>query len=325
MKQAPLMGIALAVYKPELSAFREQLMSIQDQTRTSWVCMLTLDSPLAELRAASALAPFFEDPRFVWHENPSRLGFRRNFERAIGLVAESGARWVACSDQDDVWYPHKLDSLVRAIEAAPPLSLVHADMDLLVDGVRAARSGWETENRAVDRVDPMSLLVRNVVTGASMLMDVELAKRFPRVPDGAVFHDHWYALVASFFGGVHAVHERLHAYRQHTANVVGVRPYRGFFDGKGIRELLESEDEAVKNYRARRALAQAVRDAGLPLSALSRLAFERRRDGGLALLALGMLELSHPSVARECFALAAGKALWLGRTFRFSHGQEGRG
>jgi len=310
---APLVGIALAVYRPVVGDFREQLASIRDQSHPSWLCFLTLDSPLAELRAEPSLAPFFEDARFVWHENPQRLGFKDNFARAIGLAVEAGARYVACSDQDDVWYPHKLATLVRAIESTPPLSVVHADMDVLVDGVKQERSAWQLENRSIDRVDPTSLLVRNVVTGASMLMDAELARRFPSVPDDAVFHDHWYGLLASFHGGVHAVHERLHAYRQHGGNVVGVRPYRGFFDGKGVQELLDSQDEAVRNFRARRALASAVRDAGLSLSRFQRLAFTRRRDAGLALFGLGVTSLADPSVARECFALAAGKALMLAR------------
>lgn len=309
----PLVGIALAAYCPEPGTFREQLESIRTQTLTSWVCAVSFDSPLARLREVPELAPYFADPRFVFAENPVRLGHLGNFERAIARVAEAGVRHIACADQDDVWYPNKLEALVAAIERAPARSLVHSDMDVLVDGVALGPSVWELERRAVDRVDPASLLVRNVVTGASMLMDAALARDFPRIPAEALFHDHWYALVASCFGGVHAVHQRLHAYRQHADNVVGVRPWRGLFDGRTLEQLLASEDEAVRNFCARLALAQAALREGLPLPRRARTLFLGRRDGGLSLLALGVLEARRPSLARECVALAAGKALWLRR------------
>jgi hypothetical protein len=321
---SPLVGIALAVYRPDPAAFREQLASIRDQTYPSWRCVLTADSPLAPLRAEPALAPFFEDARFSWHENPERLGVEKNFARAIGLCVEAGAVYVACSDQDDVWYPHKLATLVRAIASKPPLSLVHADMDVLVDGEKLARSAWELEGRTVDRADPTSLLVRNVATGAAMLMDAELARRYPRVPEGALFHDHWYAFVASLHGGVHPVRERLHAYRQHAGNVIGVRAYRGLLDGMGVREMLAHRDDAVRNYRARRAIALAAQEAGHRLSRVAELAFTRGLDGGLVLFGMGAASLGDRTLARECFALGAGKALAFGVGEARAGGRTGR-
>ena len=51
------------------------------------------------------------DPRFVVSRSPRRLGFYRNFERALAL-APAGARHVALADQDDVWHPDKLAVLL---------------------------------------------------------------------------------------------------------------------------------------------------------------------------------------------------------------------
>lgn len=304
---SPTVGIALAVYRPDPRYFAAQLASIQAQTLTDWVTVLTCDSPLGELRAEPLLAPFFDDPRFEWHENAVRLGVKGNFARALELARARGAKWLAFSDQDDVWYPHKLERLVGALEGKPPLAVSHADMDVLVDGATLERSAWQLEARDVSHVTPAALFVRNVVTGASMLMDAGLAARYPEVPDDAPFHDYWYAVAASHHGGVYPVHERLHAYRQHGGNVVGVRPYKGFLDGKRLDELVI--DEALVYYRGTRAFVLAAARAGMPVSELDLLSFTRRRDAGVSLVVRGVAALRDPNAASGFLALAIGKVL----------------
>lgn len=302
----PRVGIGLAVYRPAIAAFREQLASIRAQTHSNWVCVLTLDSPLSEL--APHVQEFIDDPRFVWVENPTRLGHRGNFARALQLARE-GATFLACADQDDVWYPEKLEELVKALVAKPPLSLVHADMDILHDGALLTQSAWQSERRQVVGTTSSRLLVRNVATGAAMLMDAELAARYPSVPDEIEFHDHWYALVASFHGGVFPLHKRLHAYRQHTDNVVGVRPYRGFLMGETLSTLWDRRLDARTYYRITRDLARRARDMGLPLTPAQELVFIQRRDVGLGLLGHAMISLMDPPHAAACIALSIGKVM----------------
>lgn len=304
---APKVGIALAVYRPAVGAFREQLASIRAQSYAHWSCVLTLDSPLAEL--AEHVPDFLADPRFRWVENETRLGFKGNFAHAARLAVEGGAELVAFADQDDVWYPDKLAELVKEIGRRPPLSVVHADMDILRGETVLPESAWQAERRDVDRATPSRLLVRNVVTGASMLMDAELLARYPTVPEEIRFHDHWYALVASFHGGVYPVHKRLHAYRQHQANVVGVNPYRGFFMGETLGRLWTRRREALDYFRETRGVARRAAAIGLPLTRAQELAFIRRRDAGLGLLGLAALSLPDPPHAAACLALSAGKLL----------------
>lgn len=308
MTELPTVGIALAVYKPDVTTFAEQLDSIRTQSYSNWFCVLTSDSPLDALRDEPLLRAFFEDPRFRFVENETRLGAGPNFTKALQLSLENGAQYLACSDQDDVWYPNKLEVLVDALRTKPPLSLVHADMDVLLDGKKAARSAWEQERRNVDRRDPTARFVRNVVTGASMMFDAELARRFPELPGPKVLHDHFYAIIASHHGGVYPVRQRLHAYRQHRDNVIGVRPYRGITDGMSLHELLAKRGEAIENFDARVQIARHLEDRGLTLTRFQRLAL-LGPDGGLSLLGLALVSLSDPALARECLPLAGGKLL----------------
>ena len=56
-----------------------------------------------------------DDPRFEvigWDDN---LGFYLNFERLL-LAVPDDAAWVALSDQDDRWYPDKLERLVPLLD-----------------------------------------------------------------------------------------------------------------------------------------------------------------------------------------------------------------
>jgi hypothetical protein len=299
----------MAVYRPELTAFREQLASIRDQTYTNWFCVLTADSPLSEITSAREITEFVSDPRFHWYENEKRLGFKGNFAHAIARAANEGASAIACSDQDDIWYSNKLELLVHALVGKPRLSLVHGDMDVLRDGEKLLRSAWDIERRGIGNTSPSSLFLRNTVTGAAMLMDAELARLYPEVPNEIEYHDHFYALMASFHGGIYPVNERVHAYRQHTGNVLGVMPYRGFLDGHSVSAMFERRREALEYWQNTRRLVKRVQALGLPLTRFQELAFIRSSDLGLLLFGYGIASLADPEAARSCFALGLGKLM----------------
>ena len=309
--QIKRVAIALAAYEPNVKFFAEQLKSIQDQSFTGWICVLTLDSPLASLRSEAALAHYFADSRFVWIENPMRLGHKRNFEKAIQLCLERGVDAIGCSDQDDVWYSEKLAKSVAALEKAGPLSLVHCDMHIMKEREIESQTAWQIEKRGVHNTYPEHLFVRNVVAGCSMLIDAELVRRFPRIPEAADYHDHWYALVASFYGGVHPIRQPLFAYRQHEVNVVGMTPYRGLFwmpktSAGGVLEKVQ------RCWSRSHELALAAKEEGLPLTSKQIRAFVFRKDLGASLFFLGLKSIgSDQALARACFARAAGKPLSL--------------
>jgi hypothetical protein len=306
-------GVALASYKPDLKLFAIQLRSILAQTHTNWVCVITSDTPLAPVLADSDLVMILADPRFVVRENSARLGHKKNFEAAVKLLIEKNPDAVAFSDQDDLWYPWKLERLLEDYRKLPPFSLVQSDMDLIYDGsdVPTGQSGWEVERRGVDQSAVPDLLVRNVVAGCALLMDAELARLYPIIPDEFDYHDHWYAALAATLGKIVSIPDRLYAYRQHSVNVVGITAYPGFFalDKKyGVRGFFEKLYSTQARSRARaEALGKAV-----GLSAFSRITFLSRFDLGLGYLletVRGLLAKDLP-LARASLARALGKALF---------------
>ena len=93
---APLVAIALATYNPPAELLRAQLDSIRAQTHGNWVCVISDDCSDPE-HFAELEEQVNGDPRFVVSRSPRRLGFYRNFERALALAPED-ADFVAMSD-----------------------------------------------------------------------------------------------------------------------------------------------------------------------------------------------------------------------------------
>ena len=111
---APAVAICMATFEPPAGAAR-RASSTRSAPRPieDWICVISDDCSSPE-RFAELERLVAGDPRFVVSRSPRRLGFYRNFERALAL-APAGARHVALADQDDVWHPDKLAVLLGAL------------------------------------------------------------------------------------------------------------------------------------------------------------------------------------------------------------------
>ena len=212
-----LVAIAMATYEPPGDLLEAQLASIRAQTHPDWICCISDDGSSAESFEALRRA-VGDDPRFVVSRSPRRLGFLRNFERALTMVPPA-ARYVALADQDDRWYPEKLTTLLAAIGDA---QLVYSDARIVArDGTLVADTYWAA--RANNHADLLSLLVANSVTGAASLFRADLlADALPFPPaQFAHYHDHWLALVALALGEIAYVDRPLYDYVQHGEASLG--------------------------------------------------------------------------------------------------------
>jgi len=278
-------GIALAAYQPNPIWLAEQLSSIAAQTHTEWICVITLDSPLGEIRSSSDLAPFMHDARFVWVENQERLGLRSNFQQATQLLLERDVDLIAFSDQDDVWLPEKLAESVAAIRASGPLSMVYCDAYLLVDGVIRPERLHEYTIKARGNMSIAERIIQPQVSGFCAVFDAALARRHPAIPAESPDHDHWYSLVAAAYGGVHRINKPLALYRQHAENTIGITSVR-VAQGWGSTEQLKRYTSLRENARLRAGIARRV---GLDLPLPFGLAALFQHTAGWLLILLGMM------------------------------------
>ncbi|WP_158862758.1 glycosyltransferase [Leifsonia sp. AG29] len=158
-------------------------------------------------------------------ENRPALGVTANFEQ--GLRA-SGGQVIALSDQDDVWHPGKLQTMVGELERSGAL-LAWSDARLVDgDGAPLGRTLFQdlevssAEIESVRSGDAFpALLRRNLATGATVVLDRSLLDVALPIPAEWV-HDEWLAVVAAAVGRVSVVTEPTIDYRLHGGNQIGV-------------------------------------------------------------------------------------------------------
>ena len=210
----------MTTFDPPPDRLARQLDSIRAQTWPSWVCVISDDhsSPAgyAELERQTA-----GDPRFLVSRSPERLGFLRNFERAIRLAPES-AGLISLADQDDRWDDDKLEVLARALLANPGSSLAYSDVRI-ADSSGAILSDTYWFERRNSFASMASMMIANNVTGAASMFRRELlGPALPFPPGGTgqeLYHDHWLALCALASGPLTYVDRPTHDYTRHEASV----------------------------------------------------------------------------------------------------------
>jgi hypothetical protein len=250
-----LIAICMATFEPDRALFRTQVESLRGQTDDRWVCVVSDDAsgPEHVERIQEVLG---DDPRFLLSRSPQRLGFYRNFERALAL-APVEADLLALCDQDDRWHPEKLAVLRAALGGA---GLVYSDQRLVdADGRVLRDTLWR--GRRNNHRDLTSMLVANTITGAAVLMRraiAELALPFPDTP-GLPFHDAWLAVVALAAGDVAYVDRPLYDYVQHRGAVFGSVTH-----GERPRRRFSPRGSYFRGYLPRAVLAQVLlaRDGG---------------------------------------------------------------
>jgi hypothetical protein len=248
---------------------REQLDSIAGQTRLPDELVVcddgSADDTLAILEGFAAAARF---PVRI-HVNPTQLGTPKNFERAIGLAS---GEVIALADQDDVWYPHKLERLEQGFARSERIGLVFSDADVVDERLRPAGYPLSQALRAFDRRRRLiargrlfEALVRdNLVTGCTAAFRSDYKDLVVPVP-AACAHDSWAALVIAAVAEVARIDAPLLAYRQHAGNQSGLMRFRG----EHLAEPPRRKPPAAK-------LAQIERQAARLRAAYHRL--ERNRE-----------------------------------------------
>ena len=148
------------------------------------------------------------------YSNETNLGFKKNFERALTLAK---GEFIALCDQDDVWFPNKISTLVREIG---PNTLIYSN-SLMVD-----ENGEPifTDFYSYMRISPhrktswQSLIFENYILGHNMLFRKELLKYALPFPNVFKEHDHWLAIYAASAGSAAYLPNILSLYRLHSAN-----------------------------------------------------------------------------------------------------------
>lgn len=134
-------SIVMSVYN-RLSYIGEAISTLLCQSYANWELIIVDDGSSSDV--PSALHSFLDDSRirFIRKENGG-VSSARN----LG-VRESSAPWIAFIDDDDIWFPEKLEVLVSAIAANPGIAMLISDA-LIVDDVGAPICGFQEKKNII--------------------------------------------------------------------------------------------------------------------------------------------------------------------------------
>jgi glycosyltransferase involved in cell wall biosynthesis len=160
-----------------------------------------------------------EDARIVLLQNGRNQGVLRTFETAL---TRSSGEIVFLSDQDDLWLPKKVETVLEAFAGDQELMLVASDA-ILVDesGTKIGDSFYA--QRGAFRNGVWSNVLIGKFHGSTMAFRAALLKRaLPFPPGTQAHHDTWIGCINAMDGGkVLYIAEPLIAYRRHSTNVTG--------------------------------------------------------------------------------------------------------
>ena len=234
---SPRIAICMATYNPPLALFKAQIESLRAQTHTNWVCIIMDD--YTEREHYDHISYIVKgDHRFFLFQNGRRQNFYRNFQEGLRRIPVD-ADFVALCDQDDVWNPDKLQTLLAAFE--DDTQLVYSDARV-VDETGHVRSETFWELRRNNFTDLATLMVANTVTGAASMIRASLLADilpFPE-PIGPAFHDHWIGLAALLKGSIGYVDRPLYDYVQHEDGVIGHNYNEWGGLGSALKQMLRA-------------------------------------------------------------------------------------
>jgi len=187
----------------------DQLHSFLDQTRKPDELVITDDCSSDEtefiVQKFSETAPF--TVRFF--RNPVNLGYSGNFDAALKRV--SGDVVFLC-DQDDVWFPEKIEHMCRLVELYPEALLLMNDATL-TDG-RLNEVGLTK----LGQIRSAGMPDEKFVMGCCCAVRKELLDICLPIPDAIAAHDDWLAWFADGLQAKIVDETPLQFYRRHESN-----------------------------------------------------------------------------------------------------------
>ncbi len=243
--------ILLATYNGE-NFLEEQVESILNQEGVK--VKLTIsdggssDSTLQKIESYKKKYP----ETITCHTSSKRLSVIENFSRLLSLSKE---KYILFSDQDDVWSRDKASrslAVCKELEQGGKIPvLVHHDLQVVDASLNLiADSFWKYAGLKPTCVQLNRLIVQNIITGCTVLMNRELVDLLDPIPGQAIMHDWWAGLVASLFGKIGYITTPMIQYRQHGGNVLGAKRKNLFAFSvekrKKAAELSKKRREQVK-------------------------------------------------------------------------------
>lgn len=219
----------------------EQIDSIQAQTFTDWQLLIRDDDSSDKTRDI-IVSYMLKDERikFINEGDHTNLGVINSFYK---LIKQDSADYYFFCDQDDVWLPEKMATMLAEAtghDASQPL-MVYMDLSVVDEKLKVINPSMVHSQSHHANTSLLAELTENTVTGGVAMINHALAKRW-KSTDNIIMHDWYLALLATATGELVYIDKPGELYRQHDHNVLGARTF-----GKRLKKWLNPL-QAVEKY-----------------------------------------------------------------------------
>lgn len=212
-----MISIAMATYNGA-KYIKEQIDSILNQTVQDFELVICDDGSTDD--TVIILKEYaLEDDRIRVFVNEHNLGFKKNFEN---VICKTRGDYVALCDQDDIWLPDHLEILLNGMKdnamlvCGKPIFVDENNKNLPDKYDYFLMYRYPTTNKDTAR---HIFLSRSTYQGASMLIRRSFFEKALPIPDGADYHDSWFAILACFMDGFVYVDKPTMRYRRFSNSV----------------------------------------------------------------------------------------------------------
>jgi glycosyltransferase involved in cell wall biosynthesis len=207
----PLVSIAMCTYNGE-RFLREQLDSLITQDYPS------LELIIVDDRSTDSTFEILQEyekkhPCIRTIQNEENLGFVRNFEKAI---LHCTGEYIALCDQDDIWLPHKITTLVNNIGDA---GLIYSQVKRIDENGTLLDKDLIRSNSLEGKCH-LSFLFKSGIPGHLCLMKKNILSKALPFPEEISVHDRWITFIIAASCGIKAYPEVLSLHRKHGENAV---------------------------------------------------------------------------------------------------------
>lgn len=258
----PVVDILLPTYNGE-RYIREQIESILSQTHQDWRLLIRDDgSSDGTMDRLKDYLGSYPQKMVLVEDHKGHLGACQSF---AALLNHSTSDYVAFCDQDDIWFPEKieltLNRMTRLETTCDKPALVHTDVKVVDENLRLlSDSFWKYQRVNPDRKNLNHLLIQNNVTGCATMINRRLKEISLPIPPGAIMYDWWIALVASALGVIDYIDTPTMRYRQHSRSDTGAKKYTSWYFLSRMNRIKEGRESIGRILRQGRAFLEGFQD-----------------------------------------------------------------
>ena len=267
MNNYPKIAILLSTYNGE-KFLSEQLDSLLKQTYSNLIIVVRDDdSQDGTNLILDDYSTRYKEKIHRIQGDKNNLGASGSFSYLVEYALRKKKRldltsaYLMFCDQDDIWFPEKVaiqvnEMLIAEKRIPTQPILIHSDLYVVsATNQLIAESFIKYQGLEIKRNDFADIIISNLVTGCTALINEELAKNAIPIPKKAIMHDWWLALLASATGEVIFLTTPLVHYRQHGLNTIGAKKFtKGSTKNRSLWQRLLT---AKPNQHLREVAAQA--------------------------------------------------------------------